>query len=51
MSCTPPLLTAGCVEVAVSVMRYYGGYTDKIHGYTIPIGRLYKVKSCPVALD
>ena len=36
---------AGCVEMSISVLRYYGGYADKIHGKTIPIGKLYSVKT------
>ena len=30
---------AGCVNMAIGVLRYYGGYADKIHGKTIPIGK------------
>lgn len=28
------------IEYGVAVLRYYAGWCDKIHGKTIPVGRL-----------
>lgn len=31
------------IDFAIATFRYYAGYSDKIHGKTIPAGSLFRI--------